>query len=497
MQKSYKRIGAVCLWALLVLSLLPIVILGFYNHPTGDDYYYGAEAHRAFVENGSAASGTVAAVTAAIKGVAHDYQNWQGTYSAMFLMRLQPTVFGESGYHWVTAVIVLLLVSGIFYLLKVLLEEVLGVDRADRRLISGVLALLAVQTVPTASESLYWYNGSMYYTGYLAVTLWFWGFLIRAIRKNEKKRFRKIVDVAVSILLAGFLAGGNYISLLPCMILLVLLETVLIWRKEKSAAMTVGLATLAMLVGFGINALAPGNAVRQSGMWQIPAWKAVAKALVQGLRYMRAWIGLWWIGAALLLTPVFLRMYRKITFSFPYPLVVAGLLYGVFCSMSCPVFYTMNSTGPARVVAICYYGFVLFGFAAYWYVLGYVYRKVSARRTAEARERKQKTAEWVMIGAACLLFAAQSVNGSLAQCTAGKALASLLSGEAAGYQAEYEARLALLEEEASEVVVLAPFVNRPSLLYVGDLSQDPQEPTNVKVALFYGKKSVSVSCAEP
>ena len=36
------------------------------------------------------------------------------------------------------------------------------------------------------------------------------------------------------------------------------------------------------------------------------------------------------------------------------------------------------------------------------------------------------------------------------------------------------------------------YENRPDMLYVGDFSSDPQEPTNVKVAEFFGKASVRV-----
>ena len=31
--------------AVLLASLVPLVWLGRYNYPTGDDYYYGTEAH--------------------------------------------------------------------------------------------------------------------------------------------------------------------------------------------------------------------------------------------------------------------------------------------------------------------------------------------------------------------------------------------------------------------------------------------------------------------
>ena len=509
MSKRKENIFRNAILIVVLVSMLPIMILGRYNHPTGDDYYYGAETHRALEETGSVA----AALAEAARGTLYDYQTWQGTYSAMFLMRLSPTVFSEEAYHWVTTVILLLLTGGIFYLLKALLCDWLKVGRLPWMAVAAVLSVLAVQTVPTPAESMFWYNGSMYYTGYFAVTLFFWGLIVQFLCRTHEQGGTAAVPtlcrtVFPTVLLAVFLAGGNYISLLPSMIMLVLVTGILVWKRDRRRAWVLGSITAAMLCGFAVNAMAPGNAVRQSGMWQIAPWKAVAKSLIQGIRYMEAWMGIWWLIAALLLTPVFWNMYRRITFSFRYPVMVVGLMYGIFCSMSCPTFYTMNSTGPARVVAICYYGFLLFSFAAYWYVLGYCYRRLHDGACTRKRLLQRccgklesvfgrpRAAYALWGGMLLLLCLVQLGNGRMAGCTGSVALRSLLSGEAVLYQQEYEARVALLEDDTLEEVVLPPFVNRPPLLYVGDLNHDPLEPTNVKVALFYGKKSVSVSCAE-
>ena len=96
---------------------------------------------------------------------------------------------------------------------------------------------------------------------------------------------------------------------------------------------------------------------------------------------------------------------------------------------------------------------------------------------------------------ACLLLT-QGATDSLAKTTSVKSFQSLVSGEAAAYEQEYLERLAILEDDTVEDAVLPPYENRPQLLYVGDLAADPQEPANRKVALFYGKKTVSVYCAE-
>lgn len=483
---------------LLAVGLLPVMYLGRFNHPTGDDYYYGAGTHLVWQETGSIAE----TVAEAARGVALEYGRWQGTYSALFLMHLPPNIFGNLPYHLVTAVILSLLTAGIFYVTKPVLCGRLKMPVSGWMIVSSCLVLLCVETVPSQGESFFWYNGSMYYTGYFALTLFFLGMVSRYAEKQRKGYLTGMS------LLAVFLAGGNYVSLLPCLIIMVLLTGWMFWKKRPGRYGILA-AAFCLLAGLIVSAAAPGNRVRQDGMWQIPAWKAVAKSLVQGLRYTAAWTGLWWLLAAIIVTPVLWKYMRRSELKFRYPLVAIGLFYGIFCSMSCPTFYTMNSTGPARVVAVVYYGFLLFSFLAYGYFLGYVQRKFGGKAPApvpgggqpeekESGERKSGNRERLRFGRAVIpvcvtgIVLFQIATGAAENCTTGKAVHLLSSGEAKAYDEEYRERYRLFTDDSIQELVLKPYENKPDMLYVGDFSADPQEPTNVKVAEFFGKTSVKV-----
>ncbi len=484
MYKKHEKTAAVLLFAILIICLFPVMYLGCFNHPTGDDYYYGVETHRVWESTGSITE----TVGEAVKGVTNDYYRWQGTYSAMLLMRLAPNIFSETAYKGVTSVILLLLSGGIFFLLKPLICKVLQGSKSLWVIVSSILALLCVQTVPSQGETFFWYNGSMYYTGYFAVTLFYFGVLCRYLLK-PRLYYAPLMGV-----LAVFLAGGNYVSLLPTLLLAICVTIALLYKRNYKQAGVVGSLTLILLLGFGISALAPGNALRQSGMWKIPAWKAIIKSLLQGVRYLWAWMrGFWWF-AALLVTPFFLKSFEKTGWSFRYPLVVIGFVYGIFCSMSCPTFYTMNSTGPARAVAIVYYGFVLATFFCYYYLLGYLYRKYQKKDINRLQNDEKRFGRIVTIVSVMCLFLIliQGLNGNIFTCTTAKAVDALASGEAKAYELEYRERIKLLENESLTDVVFSPYVNTPDMLYVGDISSDPTEPTNQKVAQYFGKNSVVV-----
>ena len=469
--------------AVLLASLVPLVWLGRYNYPTGDDYYYGTEAHLVWQQTGSIPQ----AISAACAGVAKSYQIWQGTYSALFLMYLAPNAFSNTAYHLVTFVILLLLCGGIFYLLCPLFRRFLPGTCGEWITVSSILSFLCIQTVEFQCDSFYWYNGSMYYTGFFAVTLFFLGTLFRYLDNGKR------ILLLPLLLFAVFLGGGNYVSLLPCMLLSVTITLLLLLQKNKKAYIC-GITSVVLLLSFAVSAMAPGNHVRQSGMWKIPAWKAIAKCLLQGIRYTLAWTGLWWVLAALLLLPVFLRILQKKNGAFfSHPILFTGYAYGLFCSMSCPLFYTMNSTGPGRAVAIVYYMFLLISFTVFFYWIGFVVLKMQARPNPPERievSGKLNTARYLAM--AVLLFSILC-TGLWQETSAMKAIRVLTDGEAAAYAAEYEDRLLLLNDPEVTDVILTPFTHQPALIYTGDLPGDPEDPTSRKVAQYFQKTSLYVN----
>lgn len=482
MKNKIRSLTPLLALAVLLLGMIPLGWLGRYNYPTGDDYYYGVEAHLVWQQTGSFTQ----AFAAACSGVADTYRDWQGTFSALLLMYLPPNIFSNTAYHLVTLVILLLLCGSIFYLLRPLICRFLPGTNGEWITISSILSFLCIQTVAFQSDSFYWYNGSMYYTGFFAVTLFFLGTLLRYLYNGKR------ILLLPLLLFAVFLGGGNYVSLLPCMLLVVTVTFLLLLQKNKKAYVC-GITSAVLLLSFAVSAMAPGNQVRQDGMWKIPAWKAIAKSLLQGIRYTFAWTGLWWLLAALLLLPVFLRILReKNGKSFSHPILFTGYAYGLFCSMSCPLFYTMNSTGPGRAVAIVYYMFLLISFAVFVYWIGFVVRKLQMRQNASEKKGVTGKLKIVRYVAMALLLLGILFTGLWQEVSAVKAARVLADGEAAAYAAEYEERLLLLNDPEVTDVVLTPFTHQPAMIYTGDLPGDPEDPTSERTAQYFGKNSIYV-----
>ena len=110
--EELEMIKRIVILTVVVLSIIPILIISRYNHPSADDFGYSIKVHHAVENNASAME-----ILEAAFETSKEYMNtWQGLYSAAFLLALQQAAFGEK-YYALTAVIMLFIVAlGVFVL---------------------------------------------------------------------------------------------------------------------------------------------------------------------------------------------------------------------------------------------------------------------------------------------------------------------------------------------------------------------------------------------
>lgn len=492
---KYEKYASWFFFVLMLLCLIPMAILGFYNHPLGDDFYYGSIVSTVWQETGNIFQVLKTAFTETIA----QYNRWQGTYSAMFLMHLSPNIWGDFFYKLYPTVLLTCFVGGTFYFTHTIVCHVLKASKNLWILITSLLVLTFTQQVPLCGETFYWYNGSMYYTGFLACTFVFWGLLIKSISKPT------IWRTVILSLLAIFLAGGNYISLLPTMIMLMLLilyyAYLVVIRKSSPKKILISLCIIAFFLfgGFLISAAAPGNAIRQATSTQISPMKAILKAIYQNSRYCIYWNGIWSLLFFIFVTPAYLRIINKCTWKFRYPVIVCGLIFGIYCSTSCPPFYAQNNGGAARVFCLVYYLMILALAMIYFYVLGAFYRLLESKKTwklaAASPLKKMLLLQSSLVIAFLLLLLVRPWSESYVKPHAVTALQVLSNGEAAYYEEQYQARLAILEDDSILDVTFAPYDVPDTLvnyLYLGDISTDATNHVNKNMATLYGKNSIRI-----
>ena len=120
---------AVFLVSLFIAGLVPIALISRYDYPCADDFGFSAYSHIAWQEDHS----IPAVLGGAVRTVAERWYGWQGTFSSIFLMSLQPGIWGE---HFYAAVPFLMCGLITFATLFFLFYVLKGTDRSCRMIFS-------------------------------------------------------------------------------------------------------------------------------------------------------------------------------------------------------------------------------------------------------------------------------------------------------------------------------------------------------------------------
>lgn len=163
-KKQLKIVTGVAI-AVLIVSIIPMLWISQYLHPFADDYVFGAEVYKIWNETHS----FPACVQTAWNVAMTMYHTWQGTYSACFLMALQPGVFGQ---YWLgTFILISSLVTSTYTLLYMVMRKLLHSSRLEYLFVSTLFVLMTIQFTWSYYDAFYWYNGAMYYTLFYSMSL--------------------------------------------------------------------------------------------------------------------------------------------------------------------------------------------------------------------------------------------------------------------------------------------------------------------------------------
>ena len=465
------------LFLLFLLSLVPLLLLGLYDVPWADDFSYGANAHRAFLQGASLWQ----ILNTAWHQVKNSYMTWQGTFSAIFLMSLQPAVFGERFYTLVPFLMLLALVGGTFALSQAIFTGVMRFPRPVSGIAAILICVLCIQLLPSAADSFYWFNGAVYYTFYHGIFLLTIALSLRFLARPRKGRLLLLSFLGI------VLGGGNYVTALGCAVAAVsglLLLAILRNRQWKALLLPV----ILFFLSFAVSMLAPGNVIRQASInYELNALQAILLsfrgAFIDSLRWFRLPV----VGVLLVLAVLIWPLFPTLTFSFRYPVLVTLYSYCFLSALYCPSFYAMGNIGGARILNILYdsYCFLLCLNLVYW--LGWFSRTLGKRRKPVAVFSLWKTALAFLLCLVCFaLYLRSGFYTSIA------ALGAYGSEEMEVYRQESAVRFEILNSEEKDVVI-PPYSYYPFLVCKGDYSEDPSAWINRCLCVFYDKNNVICS----
>lgn len=462
---------------LLIVLLIPILQIAKYNVPCADDYSYGLLTHKAFEETHS----LYEVVKAALSTVKNSYSTWQGTFSGIFVMTLQPAVFGEQYYFITTYLILFLLFFGIYSITKQILRVFTNDIMPLSALTITIFALIIfVEFIPYMSEGLYWFNGAVYYSGFFGIALTAYSFIIKVV-KNTKSNVANLIILSVLLFALG---GTNYPIALLTAEILCLTEAILLVKKNSKWKPLL-FPIVVFFVAFVINVTAPGNEIRQSNFEKQSIFDTVVSSFFYGTKMIDDSVSLPIILLLMLLIPVFTNIAIKTNIKFVNPIIVALISFCLLSSMNAPIFYVTDSWYPGRYVNIVFYCTILLIIFNVLYSICWFVKKVGI-------EKKTTVRMPYIVLIFSLFIISIWVYKDYHNVTSINALDSLVNGEAKMYSDIFEDRLEKLEDDTIKDAVLPKYNFIPNAIYFDDITTNPNDWRNVAVADFYDKNTVIV-----
>lgn len=487
MRKNQMKGITIASMAILALSILPILWIGQYLHPFADDYVFGAKVYQIWNETHS--------LTACIQGAWNVamtmYHTWQGTYSACFLMALQPGVFGQ---YWLGPVILLFSLMGSTYtLLYMLMRKILHTTLWEYLFVSTIFVLATIQFTWSYYDAFFWYNGAMYYTLFYSLSLLLGSLLIGYQQTSSK--LKKAIMGGISICLAIVIAGGNFVSGLGMGA--ILFSAIILMRLEQKKWSRFYIAILLVYgISFAFSVLAPGNAYRQITVENQPnVIMAFFMAIGKSFEFLSDSFNIMQILLLCLLFPVIQRLARVSRFKFSHPWICLLLTILLYSSFFFAHSYAMGSRGPGRVQNIYSYTHLWLICLNVFYLSGAIIRK-SARRAPVSSAlvslfavSKQKYAQSLHYATYCAL-AILVLSVSIKQSTTNRTMSLMWKGTALKFDQEMSEREQTLMKSKAQTLTLKPLtVKMPSDAF-NDITIYPGYWINQGMAHYYNKERI-------
>lgn len=496
-KRLWETLYAFLMVAILITCILPLLRLTKYSVPYYDDYGYTLPVWVAYKWGGFHLK---SAVIGSLQNVIRLRYTWQGTYTSIFFMGLCPMIFGEEYYRFGTMFLVLILAVALFVFIHTVTKYCFGAKRRNALGIEAGIAILVFLFVYSAQQAFFWFNGGIHYVGMLSFALLFLSLVIRTL--NESRHYLEIVFTVCSTIVAFFIAGGNFITLLQVGIVLVTLFLVALVKRTPTVKRMIPIVVTYFL-GFGISVSAPGNAVRAASFTGLglPPVKAILMSFPTALIFAKKFLDWRTLLVLAMLLPILWSIAGdavenekpKFLFSYTLPGFVVLALWSVCFYASCftPELYAAGGNAVSRSINIMKMVFQLL------LVMNMAYALVLVRKYTKANFAISPIVivicaiPWIMAWNHFFRISPDPIG----QYSAFGAKLYLESGQAQQFHAEYEQRIARLKSPGADVV-FEPYSIKPWFLIWKDLSDNPNDEPNRFMSNYYGKESVVVKAAE-
>jgi hypothetical protein len=476
----------------LILSTLPLIILGFYNHPSADDFNYTILTGTA-LRNNSGITAFFAVIGAAIERATSYWGVWQGTYAMSFIAALRPSLFSEQLTFLHSVILIGILLLSIFYLYHVILRKIFGFDGYIYAILASATAFLSIQYLPNAVEGFFWYTGGVGYTFFLYLALILLGKSLLAFH-NQKLSIPNCIALCV---LSFCVAGGHFAITLLGFVFTIIFFIESILKKDLSKAFKIKYAinTFVYLIGFSLCVGAPGNSRRQQSFTEKQTVIAtILKSYIHGLDY-----AILYTNTVVLLGIIFIGIIafigvKKVKFTFKYPVIFTLITYSMYAVLLMPGYYSTNGIPAPRYLDIIYFGVILFFSINIIYYAGWLHNKLSNlklnNKLTDIFTLLKPLAYNILFFSFVMYGLCHLTTLEIKLSTGIRAFTSIVSGEAAEFDTQMDAREVLYNDDSINEVYISPLTVFPELIYFDDITYDKDDYSNYKISEYYNKEFI-------
>jgi len=443
--------------ALLVLAVLPLLALSFYNHPCNDDFW---ETNIVFD-----------------KGLWHTlgyyYNYWSGRYFCLFLISLNPLVYHAYWAYKLNTVFAIILLFVAMYWLIGSFSERLTIKQ--KLAFTAILVFAYFERMPDIREGLFWQSGAYCLHAGNVLSVLLMASLIRFLRTNSKIYF-------ITVCLLLFATIGCYevhLIYVDFLVTLILGYSIFMGKINWYA-----LIFLVLAIAFSLFSItAPGNAVREM---EYPAKHqllfSIKESFKQGIIYSYHW-GILIILVAFILFDLLYNTLSvdKIAASLfkLHPIIAALICFAVPVIGFFPGYWAEGQILPDRAINVVYF-FTLISAMYFWGCCICTYRKRSGKEV-----RLFVALPYIAYAVLIFITVARPNNINVAY-------ADLTSGKATDYNAKMEERNTYLSNNKSDSCSVPAVTIMPKSFCFVEIPNDTADWRYKAFCKYYHKKFIAI-----
>ncbi len=189
-----KKLSNSALWLLFIITVVPIGILAFYNHPSVDDDYCFAYMTRDY---------------GFWEAQKFYYEGWSGRYISNMIFHATPLAFGV---FWFVKVMPFLILGLLFHAIYTLVGEVLQPSRPNQLLLTATFLSIFIIFSPSIVDTFYWYSSVFIFP----TSFSFFLYLIVVVLRFYQPQYQRIqyLIALLAATLVFFIVGSNEVMML-------------------------------------------------------------------------------------------------------------------------------------------------------------------------------------------------------------------------------------------------------------------------------------------